>query len=371
MPFKQRDDEWLAALILGQTEPAEPSAGHLDESVLALLEFGASTPEELASVREHLAVCPTCRKLVGETIQIPSRGSWTTSRSAILVLGLAACILLVVGVFSLSPWASRSRKIAQAEAALQAGDAAKALESLRPLLMKGPQGTPESALSLARTAFSQLMNRALSRGDFDTVEALAQEAFRLGAKSPSIASLQSQAIRRMRGPLALALADRLDRFGIPLQSPLGKALPTEDPTAPRALQVLEATGTQDSIDRETYLNRAHALLISRPETARKMFASWLESHPDDVDALLGRGLAEYFEGGYAASAATFGAVRAAQPGRIAARVDEALALESSGQTAQAITRWDEILGMAIEPELRSSIENRLRILRSSGKTSPE
>ena len=110
-----------------------------------------------------------------------------------------------------------------------------------------------------------------------------------------------------------------------------------------------------------------ALLISQPATAVQLFDEWLKRHREDVDALLGRGLAEYFEGDYAASANSFGAARRAQPERIAASVNEALALEAAGQRAQAIARWKEILGLKIDPELRSSIEMRVRILGSSAK----
>ena len=118
---------------------------------------------------------------------------------------------------------------------------------------------------------------------------------------------------------------------------------------PRRMQILETTGASSTKDREAYLNRAHALLISQPATAVQLFDEWLKRHREDVDALLGRGLAEYFEGDYAASANSFGAARRAQPEHIAASVNEALALEAAGQRAQAIARWKEILGLKIDP----------------------
>ena len=108
------------------------------------------------------------------------------------------------------------------------------------------------------------------------------------------------------------------------------------------------------------------MLVSQPRAASQLFETWLNDHPDDTDALLGRGLAEYLTGDYAASASTFSTVRQAQPGRIAARVDEALALEAASRLAPAIARWNEILGMEIDPGLRSAIETRLKILGSAG-----
>ena len=302
MPSKRERDELLAVLILRRTEPSEPPDGHLDDNVLALLELGAASPEELLSIEEHLAICPRCRKLAGEAIQGDIIGFWTRSRFRIAALGLAASLLVAVGLFVVLRSDGRSTRIAQAEAAIQSGDATAAIELLRPMLIRRDPTLTDRSLGIAQMAYSQLMNRALIQGDFGRVESLADDASRLGVRSPELASLRSQAIRRMPGLLALVFADRLDRFGIPLQAPLGKAIPSEVPTALKALQVLEITDPQSATNRESYLNRAHAMLVSQPRAASQLFETWLNDHPDDTDALLGRGLAEYLTGDYAASA---------------------------------------------------------------------
>ena len=181
----------------------------------------------------------------------PGVGSWRARRyraissasgpdrdSGLPRLGLAASLLVAVGLFVVLRSDGRSTRIAQAEAAIQSGDATAAIELLRPMLIRRDPTLTDRSLGIAQMAYSQLMNRALIQGDFGRVESLADDASRLGVRSPELASLRSQAIRRMPGLLALAFADRLDRFGIPLQAPLGKAIPSEDPDRPQSLASL-------------------------------------------------------------------------------------------------------------------------------------
>ena len=206
------------------------------------------------------------------------------------------------------------------------------------------------------------MVEGLREGDFDAVKARAADAERLGLRSPRLASLHAQAVREMPDPLAIRIAGRLDDFGEAIESPLFKALLPDDLGALHALQLLNEAGAGDSSDRDAFLNRAHALLRRDPAAAETAFASWLARHPDDREALSGRGLAEFLAGDFAESAATFNARLRLDPDDLNTRINFAFALERAEQLDQAMAQWREVHRRAQVSELRNRIQVRLSVL---------
>jgi hypothetical protein len=96
----------LLSLLDLATEPE--SSDHVDEDTLAMLACGGASASELAAMRAHLVVCPTCRRLVGEILSdaepsqpdVPparTRG-WPRRTRAIVAWAAAACLLLAVAV---------------------------------------------------------------------------------------------------------------------------------------------------------------------------------------------------------------------------------------------------------------------------------
>ena len=384
-------EEALAQLVLTQTEPVTAVADHLDENVLGLIELDALDEPELTAVRQHLVQCALCRQATSRLLleaDRPGQASaapvhpvaertriqmavavcllWLYSRRMRVGLALAAAACLAIGmIIPLVPRISETdRQIALASQDLRGGDAARAIEKVRPLLSKSSLTEPQlaKAKEIAEGSFRALMLENLTEGQFDAVEILAREAEAFGVRSARTASLESQAIRKMPGPLALAFAGRLDSFGLRLQAPLVKSIPEEDLVAPRVFELLTNALSEGAPDREASLNRAHSLLTNDPTEAGNLFQQWLDTNSNDLEALLGKGLASYLTADYQESAAAFEAILQTDPGRLDVRVNYALALESSGKRTEAVEQWRRAGDETSDTDLRAKIEIRLRIL---------
>jgi hypothetical protein len=105
MNSRQNEDDRVQRLLRLPDLATEPEASdHVDDDSLALLAGGRASAEELAAVRVHLAVCPPCRRLVGEILSnaersrprvLPARTwGWPRRATAILARAAAACLLL-------------------------------------------------------------------------------------------------------------------------------------------------------------------------------------------------------------------------------------------------------------------------------------
>jgi hypothetical protein len=81
--------------FLSVTESACPPDGHLDDDTLTLLELGAASAEERERVREHIADCPPCRRLVSLAL---ASGAAARRRPILLLLRWTPARILAVAV---------------------------------------------------------------------------------------------------------------------------------------------------------------------------------------------------------------------------------------------------------------------------------
>jgi Flp pilus assembly protein TadD len=88
--------------------------------------------------------------------------------------------------------------------------------------------------------------------------------------------------------------------------------------------------------REARLGLARLKLRSDPAEAAMLFGAVLRGRPDDVTALVDRGIAEDLQGQHGAAEASYRAALAVQPDNTAAEVDLALSLALAGHARQAV-----------------------------------
>ncbi len=131
------------------------------------------------------------------------------------------------------------------------------------------------------------------------------------------------------------------------------AVLAHDPTDVEALvregDALTALGRED----EAALSYQHALALrpgskeariglgrirlkTDPAEAERLFAEVVEAHPNDVPALVDRGIALDLQGRHQAAAASYRAALAVQPDDTAAEVNLALSLALAGHARQAV-----------------------------------
>jgi hypothetical protein len=109
---QNEDDRGRRLLSLLDLATGPESSDHVDDDTLALLTGGQASAAELAAVRAHLVVCPSCRRLVGQILSDAARShpevrpartwGWLGRAPTILAWAMAACLLLgvTVGIWS-------------------------------------------------------------------------------------------------------------------------------------------------------------------------------------------------------------------------------------------------------------------------------
>lgn len=153
----------------------------------------------------------------------------------------------------------------------------------------------------------------------------------------------------------LRIADAAMQGGDPdMALHVADAVLAHDPTNVEALlrqgDALAALGRED----EAALSYQHALALrpgsrrahvglgrirlkSDPAAAERLFAEVVQAHPDDVPALVDRGIALDLEGQHTAAAASYRAALALQPDDTAAEVNLAMSLALAGHAKEAVS----------------------------------
>ena len=215
-------------------------AAHPEEETLVLFAQGTLDGPARAATVEHLAECVDCRKAVSLLLTLLSVGA---------------------GGDPLTPRAA-TRRVSRRTviASLSVATAAGLLLALT--LFHGPRGPGLAQQEKIRQQAVAL----LAANQYDQVSRLIAQAENQGAGSAGLKSLQSQAVRHMPDPLALACAGRLSDFGYGIDGVIARA-PALAPgrgEARQAEQLLAAAGDSNV---DVLLNRGHALLALRSAAA--------------------------------------------------------------------------------------------------------
>ncbi|MGO8752601.1 MAG: tetratricopeptide repeat protein [Thermoguttaceae bacterium] len=311
-------------------------AAHPEEETLVLFAQGTLDGPARAATVEHLAECVDCRKAVSLLLTLLSVGA---------------------GGDPLTPRAA-TRRVSRRTviASLSVATAAGLLLALT--LFHGPRGPGLAQQEKIRQQAVAL----LAANQYDQVSRLIAQAENQGAGSAGLKSLQSQAVRHMPDPLALACAGRLSDFGYGIDGVIARA-PALAPgrgEARQAEQLLAAAGDSNV---DVLLNRGHALLaLDQPQPALAEFQKAVAAAPDQPLAWLGRGLARFMLEDYPAAADDFRRCLQLDSRLVAAQINLGMTLDEQGQSDQSLPLWKSLLQEPLAPGEREKIQEQVNQL---------
>jgi tetratricopeptide (TPR) repeat protein len=209
-------------------------------------------------------------------------------------------------------------------------------------------------------------------GRFDEARAVVAEARRRGTESDRLRSIESQALRQIRGALALAHIGRLTDFGFEIGGATARsAVPGRaGGQVEQALAVLAKSSSDDDL---VALNRGHALLtLDRPREALAEFQRVTGRTPGAPLARLGEGLAFFALAEYPSAENSFRACFELDPNQITARINLAMTLSEEGKTDLALAAWDEVLAQpqSLSSDDRRAIAHEVAELRKASQRQP-
>ena len=302
-------EDRLLQKIVARTDTDSASEPHLDDETLALFAAGELTAEHWQSAVRHLADCATCRQIASLlTANWPEESPMvaaqplpsTRSRRAWLVPAAAAALLLVAG-----------------------------------LLVFGRRETSE----MAERRTHREASRLLAASDFSQARAALDQAARQGVRSDRLLSLQSQAVRELRGEVALASSGRLMDFGYGVDGVIARGPETQRGLNEARQLLLEAKGD----DFDVRLNRGHLWLSQGDlDLARTEFSQVLERHPKQPLAWLGLGLAEFLREDWSAAETAFRKSAELDPENLAPQINLALTLDEQDRRDEALQIWQRL-----------------------------
>lgn len=315
--------------IVVRTDADAASEPHLDEETLALFTAGELTAEHWQSAVRHLADCATCRQVTSMlTANWPEESPTvaaqpmpiTRSRRTWLVPAAAAALLLVAG-----------------------------------LLVFGRRETSEMAERRAHRDASRL----LAVSDFSQARAALDQAARQGVRSDRLLSLQSQAVRELRGDVALASSGRLLDFGYGVDGVIARGPETQTGLNEARQLLLDAKGD----DVEVRLNRGHLWLSQGDlDQARTEFTQLLERHPKHPLAWLGLGLAEFLREDWTAAETAFRKSGELDPENLAPHINLALTLDEQNRRDEALQIWRRLAERPLSATDRELVTKAIREL---------
>jgi tetratricopeptide (TPR) repeat protein len=311
----QLDAPLLKSLLtlVDKTEPDRDEALHRDDETLALFALGQLTESERIPVVEHLADCARCRQVAsrllchegdlaesadkrGTVLRLPiekvlrSRALWA----------VAASVIAAIGLWFVTPG--------------------------------GREQTTE------REAYRQA-NELLAAADFDQVQRVLAKAQRQGIRSDRLLSLEVEALRGIRAPVALSLSGRLDSFGYDLDGSIARGAASAKETG-RAQSALDRLGQTGSSSIDILLNRGHALLsLGRPRDALVEFDAAAKQSPANDLAWLGLGLAKFMVDDVPGAEKAFRRCLKLAPDNQSAAVNLAMTLDEQGKRAESTQLW--------------------------------
>ena len=298
-------EDRLLRNIVARTDADAASEPHLDDETLALFAAGELTAEHLQNAVRHLADCAGCRQVASMLA-----ANWSEE----------------------SPTLSKPLPIARSRRAWLVPAAAAALLLVAGLLVFGRRETSEMAERRAHRDASRL----LAVSDFTQARAALDQAARQGVRSDRLLSLQSQAVRELRGEVALASSGRLMDFGYGVDGIVARGPETQRGLNEARQLLLEAKGD----DVEVRLNRGHLWLSQGDlDQARTDFSQVLERHPKQPLAWLGLGLAEFLREDWSAAETAFRKSAELDPENLTPQINLALTLDEQNRRDEALQIW--------------------------------
>ena len=314
----------------------EPPSEHPDEETISLFAQGLLSGAERAELIQHLADCVECRKLASTALSVAriitgeirtgSPSWWNTTTKRVVPFALAATVLVMASLLALVRMPGQGRALSEPQAYAQASN-------------------------------------LLQSGQFDRARDVVSQATAQGIQSARLLNLESQAIRRMPAPVALAMAGRLSDLGYDIGGFAARG-PGEPATREHAREAYEILARAGSEETTVLLNRGHALLaLDRPDEALKIFRGVAARAPGESLAWLGQGLAYYAQDQFVAAEAAFRACLRLAPGNVAAKINLAMTLEEQGKRQQALDVWKSLLALPLSDNDHRQIQREVDILR--------
>ena len=376
-----------------------PDGPHVvdDDELLTSWSLGLLSTSQHDRMLDHLAVCPRCRKELGELvregiIELPEPPDLTQSpepNSPVVVseqkhapapsavgaapataqrpyllarlAGFALAVSLLIGLtLILLPRPGSENLLARARQALQTGDPAVAFASLEKLLA----GQPDEELAgpahkLLEEAGYALAKADLQEGRFKSVLDVEHRVARQGVDSARLLNLRSQAERGIPAEYTLAYAGTLLDYGYePDGFAVTKSLPTVDQTSNRIDRSYQQSLTTHPDNVTLRINYGQFLLgQARYEEAIQQFRKAQQQAPKNVLVLLGLGLAHFELKEVSQALRCFQAAIETDRDNVAAHVNAAICLEKLGQPARAAEYWQVVKRMTNDAQLRVRVES--------------
>lgn len=329
-------DDRIVRLIAFVEKRSEDPAIHPDDETIALFLDGMLAQPERETVVQHVADCAHCREVMRHLMvtdeellpiaQTPPKLEEKRLRVR-AAWAMAATVLLSVGFLTIQTISNRA----------------------------------------SERRFYSNASELLAAAEFTEVTTLLEEAERQGIRSDRLLNLQSQAIRKYAGPLALTFDGRLTDFGYDIGG-----IEPRDPLAqldrPNLNVAHDLLRVANSPNRELRLNRAHSLLVQgKNEDARAEFEECTRLFPLDPATWLGTGLSRFVTNDFAGAETAFRECLRLQPDNSSARQNLAMTLEEEGNFVEALDNWREVLPAETSPSLRAKIALHVETLESQIK----
>ncbi len=350
MVTPQTPEDQLLGEILRRTETSSlrpASREHLDDETLALFAEGLLPLRERPAVIDHLADCSECRQLVAVIWKSePAVGEASAPQQTIRIADPTE--------FSHQLSSNRRRPSVRRAMSLSVAAATMVLVAIG-VWWRGTQSN-----TLAERRVYQRSEQLLAAADFTQARRVLAEARQHGVRSDRLLSLNSQAVRQLRGTLALESSGTLTDFGYDFDGTLARG-----PSPQPGLHEAEAMLTEaQSEPLELVLNRGHLRLSQNDfEAAVTDFQRATQTAPREPLAWLGLGLAEFGRQKYEAAEAAFRHCLSLARGQVPARINRAMTLEELNRVNDARLEWRLILATSLPDDVRRRIEKHLKALK--------
>jgi hypothetical protein len=174
----------------------------------------------------------------------------------------------------------------------------------------------------------------------------------------------------IRSGSALALRGKVTDYGFLLdgETVTKGAFAVVDPSLRRRQAELLSAVQANPNDVPTRIEYGELLLrVDESEEAAKVFQELLKANSRDAAGHMGLGLARFLQGRLDDALAEFEAVLKGDPHNAAARLNAAACLARLGRLSEAERHWQAVLAETQNGELKSQIEQTIRLKRSSAE----
>lgn len=334
-----------------------------DEEFLIDLSVGDVSAKRRADLVEHLARCRYCRHEISRMIQagvlqIPAvteeellpaapstlgrKTQWSPTR---LLFAAAATILIAVGTtMLLLPGTS---ELALARNDLDDGRYLSAFEHAETYLESAPDsdsGRDEARRLLGDAGYLQSL-KSLKESDFEFVKELGSRVEELAGRSPRMANIRLQAMRKESGPSAWADRGDLTEYGYRLNGRnYAKPLPVFDDNVKAILAEYERAVAEFPGDPELRLNYGQYLLKQDdPDGANAQFLEAQRLAPNTPETQMALGIIAFEKEQFDAAIGHFRAVLNQQPGNTEAMLNLAICHARLDQNTEAVSWFEKVL----------------------------